>query len=115
VLVRPTQHLFAAAAGLALVSPALAWGWIEDPPSHLSPGEIRLLLRNVTAPMTGVRRRLFNPTVELAVPPPRGGQRRAWAYLDAIAFVGTTSDFVLFRLYLAGVGVSPATILGSSC
>lgn len=113
VAVRPTFELFAAAAALTFVSGLLAWVWIEEPTSHLSRSEVARLFRNVSAPVSmGVQRRLYNPTVFLQRPRLEGTQRRAWAYLGAIAlsFLGTTAGFVLFPLYLVGIGIPPAGV-----
>lgn len=113
VLVRPTRDLFGVAALLAMVSAVLALLLIREPDAHLRRGDVHRLFRNVTAPVMGpVQRRIYAPPVMLHRPKLTAVERRAWAYLAAIfiTFLGTSSGFVLFPLYLASLGVSNALI-----
>lgn len=116
VLVRPTFELFAISGALALASAVAGWAWIREPSSYLSRSEVTRLFRNVGTPVSmGIQRRLYNPMVYVQRPKLEGTERRAWAYLGAIAlsFVGTTAGFVLFPLYLSDVvGLSRSTIFG---
>lgn len=113
LLVRPSFELFALAGVLSLVSALAALWWIEEPSSYLERDEVLRLFRNVQIPFSmSVQRRLYTPTVFLHRPKLVGTERRAWAYLAAIAlsFVGTTAGFVLFPLYLSDIGLSRSVI-----
>lgn len=113
LLVRPSFELFALAGVLSLVSALAALWWIEEPSSYLERDEVLRLFRNAQIPFSmSVQRRLYTPTVFLHRPKLVGTERRAWAYLGAIAlsFVGTTAGFVLFPLYLSDIGLSRSVI-----